>query len=461
MGAQPAMQTDRNQILETDALEPGPSTAEPSQPVVVVQYRNRGVPAWALVLLICMVPLTILVYHRLVVERYRSQTVANQLALESIIDEHQPAAPDPVVQEPRAPLALNSQPLPNGPQAPASVTPATSPQPLPASPNQKPETPAVAKSDTRPLAVKPGEKAAVSGVVAEPPGPTNNQSPSEKTADQKKGVRTILESPFLIDEPDAIASEATAVSNPKVPTGADRPAPTKAAADPKPKAPQPGNVAKAAVAGTAGSVGAVPRGSLTGPKNPADHAVELPPLPTKEEEERLNEEEAAEKRAELVHRVENRMSLARETRNEERRKFRDELRAVLRAGGEDVEAEIDKLAQRYGYEADRDRLAEAGNIWRFGRISQAAKVQKIRDLDLPETVVLNMLSDDLYLKLRTRNGPRNKSDVRIMAARQLLSYELPAVGAKGSTVGRSPAAGGRTTAQPPATKTNRAVIREP
>ena len=55
-----------------------------------------------------------------------------------------------------------------------------------------------------------------------------------------------------------------------------------------------------------------------------------------------------------------------------------------------------------------------------------SKVRLIRSLELPETVILNFLSDELYFLLRSRNGPRNENEVRVRAARQLLGFELPA-----------------------------------
>ncbi len=49
----------------------------------------------------------------------------------------------------------------------------------------------------------------------------------------------------------------------------------------------------------------------------------------------------------------------------------------------------------------------------------------IRALDLPETVILDFLSDDFHAQVRTRNGPRNENEVRIRAAHRLLQLELP------------------------------------
>ncbi len=107
-------------------------------------------------------------------------------------------------------------------------------------------------------------------------------------------------------------------------------------------------------------------------------------------------------------------------------KFRQELREILRVHGNNAGDEIDRLSRRYGYEAGSDAYARADRIWRFSRgVSQQAKFQKIRSLDLPESVILDFLSDDLHGKVKARGGPRNEKEVRIRAAKQLLAYELP------------------------------------
>ena len=61
--------------------------ATPAQPVVVIQYRSRGVSSWVFFPLILVIPLgAILIYHRLVVERYRVQAVESRRVLETLID---------------------------------------------------------------------------------------------------------------------------------------------------------------------------------------------------------------------------------------------------------------------------------------------------------------------------------------------------------------------------------------
>ena len=68
--------------------------------------------------------------------------------------------------------------------------------------------------------------------------------------------------------------------------------------------------------------------------------------------------------------------------------------------------------------------AKAHQAWRFSRgLTQPAKVKYIRELELPEVVILDFLSDDLHPQVKKRDGPRNESEVRVRAASQLL--QLP------------------------------------
>ena len=87
--------------------------------------------------------------------------------------------------------------------------------------------------------------------------------------------------------------------------------------------------------------------------------------------------------------------------------------------------EINQLAKRYSYDTDAERMIQATRIWRATRSSQASKVKLIRSLDLPETVILDFLSDDFHSQVRMPRGPRNENEVRVRAARRLLQLELP------------------------------------
>jgi hypothetical protein len=65
-------------------------------------------------------------------------------------------------------------------------------------------------------------------------------------------------------------------------------------------------------------------------------------------------------------------------------------------------------------------------------MSTESKVRFTRSLDLPETAILNFLSDEIHLRIGAREGPRNRNEVRIRAAKMLLNFPLPANGATAS-----------------------------
>jgi hypothetical protein len=165
------------------------------------------------------------------------------------------------------------------------------------------------------------------------------------------------------------------------------------------------------------------------------------PLPTKEESLREIREEAERKKAEGIAKFTARAEANRLERQQERIRFRQELREALRLPGSAAGPEIDKLAHRYGYDIDMDQYSRADRFWHFRRtsLSLKAKVQFIRSLDLPESVILDFLSNDLHKAIKTRNGPRNDNEVRVRAAWMLLSCDLPGdVPASRSTGGAEP-----------------------
>jgi hypothetical protein len=359
--------------LDSDQLEEKLEAANPAQPVVVIQYRNRGVSSWLFFTLILAIPLgAILLYHRLVVERYRVQAaIESRKALANRLD----AAPASEA------ASLGARPTPVAPAPPPDIA-ANSPF---GPPGSAPD----------PATLNP---ALVSAAMHPPAAAESGPTVVEKTAEPR--LRTIL-------------------PNPSAPVGPAGPS-TK-----------PDGIGLAAL----GSTLAAPAVDLSAdpakdrrPPNTAGPAVHpaVQPLPSKEESERQIAEEAAKKEAEIAARDEIREADLRSRRYQERVKFREELRETMRLHGNDAGPEIDKLARRHGYDNDSKRSEKADRIWRSGRIPLRSKVALIRSLDLPETVILNFLSDDLYRQMGSRKGPRNPSEVRLWAARQLLGFELPA-----------------------------------
>jgi hypothetical protein len=151
-----------------------------------------------------------------------------------------------------------------------------------------------------------------------------------------------------------------------------------------------------------------------------------PRLPTKEEAERQIREEAEKLRADRLAQVENRIATQRSQRIADQLKFREELREVVNSFGNRAGPEIDKLAKHYAGDINPVNWAKAHQKWRFERgLTQWAKVKYIRELELPEVVILDFLSDDMHALVKKRNGPRNESEVRVRAASQLLNYPFP------------------------------------
>ena len=391
------MDSDTDLTLESDRLEEKLETAAPAQQVVVVQYRNRGVPSWVFPLILLMPAMAIVTYHRSVVERYRVQAAQARQALEALAANNPRVLPPAKEDHPKTTTA----PAENTVIASLKIaetsgsalsTPATAPGPI------------VNESQ-----VPPGSGKTASASTANPPGavPTADAAavtvagPAQIAETPAKTTRTILPNPFA--------------------DGALAPIP-----------PNPGEAMR--VADRQGEP-PNPNRDVAGPDVQAGPKP-LQPLPTKEEMERQIEGEAARKQADIASQLDHRQASLRSQRIEEQLKFRHELSEVLRAHGNRAGPEIDNLAKRYGYESDPARFDKAFKAWRFSRLSQHDKVKYIRSLELPETVILDFLSDDLNAKKRTREGPRNDSEVRARAAATLLRYAFPDDGAE-----KRPAAG--------------------
>jgi len=433
------MKSDKDLTLETDRLEEVLDMGADSQPVVVVQYRNRGVPSWAFFTLLFMVPAIVIgIYHRLVVERYRNQAAEARQALEGLVAGERSA--DPLVKggQPAAAAASNSDAAPRAPGEAANSESTVS--------SRSASTEAAGLEAT--TASDPG----TAGLEAVAPSPFEGP-PAVADKIAKPTMRSILPNPF-----------AEGVKPPKPPTPKDGPEMT-VDADKGKNAPAAGigdkdnglgqaGISRQGLPDTPGPSRNDRSESAVGPATTAmtapdrgPHADELDrnrdlatrdgpagpkplePLPSKEETLREFEHEAAQKQAEIVAQVENRQTEIRSQKVEEQIKFREELREVLRTQGNQAGPEIDNLVKRYGQDIDQLKHAYAYNAWRFSRKSQQEKVRFIRALELPETVILDFLSDDLHPQVRKRNGPRNESEVRARAATQLLKYPYPGAGA--------------------------------
>jgi hypothetical protein len=114
----------------------------------------------------------------------------------------------------------------------------------------------------------------------------------------------------------------------------------------------------------------------------------------------------------------------RAARYEDRVRFHDELRQILASEAKHPGADIDALVKRQRGDHDPRIYAKARVLWRNKQVPMASRVSQIRALDIPESDILNFMSDNLYDRMHRPGGPRDDNELRVRAARLLLSCEL-------------------------------------
>src|SRR5271166_5644314 len=412
--------------LETDHLEEVIESPPPAQPVVVIQYRTRGVP-WYLVLpLLVLVPLgAVAVYHR-VSSRVRyplvpppsadqsTRKAAERQAVPGALSEASVSAalqglPSASIGDWGAPLALNSQPI-----APGSL-PAVLPAPAPAAKADltKPASPAAAT----PAATKEGEpskSAGSSDLAKAAPGVTVASTPPPATT--------------LVKEPGPQAAATT-------PVDATRPAPRGTVAigfsvpadNDSPFAEL--DISRRLPASTPDQEQAA---ASNGPAAASDPSPDRQPQPTQDQLLQDIQAEAAEKNAELKQRRDLK-DRAREVVDsesqarveDERAAFRRDLREAIKLSRKEAAIQIDDLCNRYGRNySDELRSKARYLLQRCGKMSREAKVRMLRFHGVPEPGILDFLANEIHHMINSRNGPRDSNEVRIDAAKQLLSIKL-------------------------------------
>ncbi len=396
--------------LEQVGLDGEP--AAPGSPVVVIQYRDRGRPLSVLIPLVLIVAMTVIfLYHRLVEVRYRAEafdemrTVARAGEVSSTVE---PAKIESTLMEP---LALNSQPI-----VPGTIEPA----------------------DPKPAALASSSLIAVTTTYQNPRPTTDAVAiPADPLA---PGLPTRAVRPARIASALTDVAPSPAAGGSKARPGADPTATaeaTRVAEDPDRQDTRNGTAPIPAQAT------GQPTADVAPIANEMVGAAENDPLPTKEESDRQLEEEARKKQAEIDSLEARQLSAVREMRQRERLEFRAELREILQIHGNRAGIEIDKLCKRNAYDSTSDQFLKAREMWRFSRLSTVMKVRYIRSLGLPEVAILNFLSDLIHLRIGTRDGPRDRNEVRIRAARALLKYGLPGTDVSESTDAGQPVAGTR------------------
>jgi hypothetical protein len=466
--------THPDPTLETDDLDQLLESPAPSAPVVVVQYRNRGVPSWLFFPFVIVVTgVALFLYHRMVVERYRVQAAQDRSDLALKIE----------TERALQPLVRDSQPsttvLPDPDKGTAVAGTGDSPG-LSVSPSPMLTLPGATETGVgEPAPSTPPGKIGQSGPlprISVPAATSDRAGPPLPLQSAGLTTRSILPNPFAegtsppeppgpSDSTGSRAAIGNAAETLPAQTGglAEKSAP--GAIRGHEPAITPDNQRKDMAARGSSEMAAATRapgeehragGPDPGPQGAAGDGrigpQPLPALPTKEENQRQIEEEAAKLDAENAARIENRIDDLRSRRFEEQLKFRQELREVIQAKGNLAGPDIANLDKRYGYEGDRDTILRAYHTWHFVRMSERKKVEHVRSLELPETVILEFMCATIHATIGQRNGPRDENEVRVRAALRLLQYDLPKPGA-----GRRPVTGAGVGASP----TSKSVVSTP
>lgn len=138
----------------------------------------------------------------------------------------------------------------------------------------------------------------------------------------------------------------------------------------------------------------------------------------------------------------------------DRKAFREELKDLLNQFGNNAGPEIERLCARFGRDisgAAKSAYAQALRSTSM-RLSRDDRVQLMRSTGLPETVILDHIAHGVHKTVRTRGGPKNVNEVWVFAARILLAIPerqaaVPAVARPGAGAGggavsiRGPAVG--------------------
>jgi len=409
------MPFDENSSLEEDWLDQTVEPPTPAQPMVVIHYRNRGVPLWVLIPVIFIVPIGgILVYDRYFVEADHVAAVDVRRAPQDKVAGQQLDAPLQVAVEPPPPVVVKPQPLastltqttttsqtsppPSNPAA-ADSKPAAPPATIPAKTVSVPSLPTDAgRAETTSKASQSTRSNPDSTVSADKP-PSSDSSLEARSVPIAAG-KSQVQSP--VGDPVSSAKESTTTAAMVTDRGAGDGTALKAASEP-------------ARVRDDQQVQPTPKGQTDDSSRIVAMASEPAPVLTEPKSVRPVQEALTNKRAELASHV-----------YEERVKFRGKVKEALSLNIVQAGLEIESLSRQDRQDRDPDKLAQARKAWFFKRMTLQAKVKLVRSLGLHESVILEFISTDLRPLIGTRNGPRDLNEVHVRAARLLLNHDLPA-----------------------------------
>lgn len=380
--------------LDPSAEGPSPATpaaesaavaeeARPAEPVVVIQYRNRGISPILLfpITLVASLALFAGYHHFFVRPIFTNGGAFAALAAPAETDSPQrdgaverasatePPRAVPAVQ----PLSLESQPL--GPIGPIV------PLPPPVTMNLDGSKPFV----TPPLLP-----------LAQPADPPKAEPESPPVAEETKpesrvSIASTARDPVKEDPP---AAPAEALPEPAMPTREEM-------------------------------------------MERIRQEVELKELQEKEKERR-QAEALAQFQAEGVQRQEDERTLFHKA-------LQDLVAAGGREVGKAIDDLCDQFGRVYSQEKKEAVKAALGQI--HGRASRSQEVMMLRTLGIPEPGVLDYISNEIHRRsLHARNGPQNTDEVRLLAAKELLRIgpaAPPLRETRPANVRRSPSRSGR------------------
>ncbi len=414
-------------------------SAEP-QPLVVIQYRNRGIPPFLIPpLLVLLAAGVIMSYQRqtpprsLAVTAAKASKGAKTLATESATKSSEDATGEMNKEATHVPVAAEGSA-----SIPAAVAP---PGSNPAPPVESSET----ISAQQPVAPVGPATAAHVGTDEKPGPPEFDPKPEKKAptppnplvAATERPTVTPESSPFDLDPQEGLR---------KVEAGPARAADSEPAA-PKAAMPEP-----------------VPRPAIG--FNPPPDAGPPPPEPLKQPEpeviaeqieqefQREAQQKAAERQELEAVKLEAKIREIQEAvdRAEEQRvPFRNDLRVILKSEPSDrASLLIEDLCVRYGRDTVPQISQTVGRMRQrmSGRYGHQEMMELMRNYGLPEPLILDYLAQDIRKKsMHARGGPRNEREVLVRAARLLLKYSVaqarsdspPRAGAGPSFAGVAPA----------------------
>lgn len=387
---------DQPPAAEVESTPDASAAVEPeaeAPPVVVIEYRNRGIPPFLMFPLALVLSLAMFTAYHLLIVRPRNQELKMAAIRAAAVASGASGKTSGEAADPKPapgalaglplPLTLESQPLPPGYQLP--------------SPSIKDEPPLLAASPADPAPKRDPQ-------VGEPLDWGGGEA--SKEGEEAKPAKPPLAVGF--SRPSDKPAEAEADAPPE--------------AKPEPK-PEPEGVAEIALAPKPDIVEELPKAPA------ADEAPDEPPVPTRDEMIQALQDEAiakAAQRDELLKRKEEARARveaeAQQRIEDERTAFRRALHEIVSAGGPEAGQRIDALCNQFGRnygDEIRDRVtAYLSRV--HGRITIDDEIRLLRTLGVPEPGILDFLANGVKYSLNSRNGPRNPNEVRVMAARRLL-----------------------------------------